>query len=107
MKCKKTRTIFELFAFYDCSDCITEDEFFLIGNRVIGIYYIEPNCDYLKMDREISFAFSLKLKRLLYEAIINKDKIVLLLLDNKRIEGIIPILDSFLEWDLDIQIIIY
>lgn len=108
MKCKRQRTIFDFFSFWDCSKCkeIQEDVVIPIGKRVIGIYYLQEGCSYIKTNQEEVFAFSKKLKQLLQEAMIVQEEIVLLLMEDFTLEEMDDVLDAFLNIGLDIQIII-
>jgi len=108
MKCKKQRTILDLFSFWSCANCreIKEDEIIIIGKRIIGIYYLRESCRYLTTNDEIFFAFSSKLGQLLQEAMLVHRKIVLLIMEDFILEEMGSIFEAFLEIGLDIQIII-
>lgn len=108
MKCKRQRTVFDLFAFWNCNHCqeIRQDEVIGIGRHVIGIYYLQESCPYIEVNHEELFAFSKKLKQLLQEAMVVQESIVLFLLDSFSLDQMEDILEAFLDLDLDIQIII-
>lgn len=108
VKCKRQRTILDLFAFWSCDNCkeIRQDEVIAIGQQIIGIYYLHESCYYVEVSHEELFAFSKKLKQLLEEAMVVQDDIVLFILDNFSLEQMEDILEAFLDINLDIQIII-
>ncbi|HKM29951.1 MAG TPA: hypothetical protein VJZ51_04280 [Bacilli bacterium] len=108
MKCKKQRSIFDLFYFWSCKDCpdLKRDEIINIGRRVVGIYHLTETCRYIIVDDIELFAFSPKLKQLLLEAEAFQEQIVLLILDDLNFEKIDNILEAFLDLNLDVQIII-
>ncbi len=108
MKCEKQRTILDLFSFWSCTNCreIKEDEMITIGNRIIGIYYLQEQCRYIKISGGELFAFSLKLKQLLQEAMLVQKEIVLLIMEDFVLEKMEVIFEAFLDIGLDIQIII-
>lgn len=107
MKCMKKRTIFNLFDVLTCSNCINkkEDEFIMLGDNVIAIYYLFDNCSSLDVDKELLTFDLKKLKLLLKDAIFNQDKIFLLFLEDFKLENFYDVFDKIIDEKLDIQVI--
>ncbi|HHX79470.1 MAG TPA: hypothetical protein GX692_00170 [Acholeplasmataceae bacterium] len=107
MNCKQKRTFFNLFQIYDCKTCPYQktDEFFLIGNTNISIYYLFGDCPNVEIDKEFLYFTSKKLKWLLLDAIIYQQEILVIFIEEFRLEKYYFILDCLLNFGLSIQII--
>ena len=107
MNCKQRRTFFNLFQIYDCKNCPYQktDEFFLIGNTNISIYYLLRDCPQVEIDKEYLYFTSEKLKRILLDAIIYQEEILLIFLEDFILERSYFLLDFLLNFGLSIQII--
>ncbi|MGI6710679.1 MAG: hypothetical protein ACOX4W_04460 [Bacilli bacterium] len=104
MKCEKNinRDIFNLFKVYECGECqnFYQDEFILIGYRLIGIYKFKK-CFYEDRFLEVKFL------KFLLEAIKNSEKIILLWGEEHFTPRNYEALSKFLDDGYDIQIINY
>ena len=109
MKCKKIRTLFNLFEVFDCKNCRhnLEDEHFLIGHYYVSIYHLFNQCEVLGINYDDLIYNSKKLKFLLKDAISYNDKIFLIFIENFQIETYFEIFERILDNDLNIQIITY
>jgi hypothetical protein len=109
MNCIKKRTVFDLFEVYKCDKCNyhKKDEFIYIGNNIVGIYHLFNNCKYLILDVDYLIFDSKKLKILLKDAILNYENILLIFVEEFRIEPFYDIFSKILDSGLSIQIITF
>ncbi|HEY8395157.1 MAG TPA: hypothetical protein VIK96_00090 [Bacilli bacterium] len=107
MNCKKKRTFFNLFQIYDCGNCFyqKEDEFFFIGNTNISIYYLFQDCPHLEIDKEYLYFFSKKLKRILLDAVIHQEEILLVFIEDFELSRYYHLIEQLLDFGLSLQII--
>lgn len=98
MKCKRKRTIFDLFEIYTCDKCINfcEDEYLQIANTSINIYYLATRCLITDYD-DLFIAFNKKMRKFVKEAVYTDSLIIWLsrkermLLDNEYLYNIIEL----------------
>lgn len=107
MDCRNKRTFFNLFKIHDCGKCShwKEDEFFFIGNTNISIYYLFRDCPQIEIEKGNLYYFSEKLKRLLLEAALHQEEIILVFLEDFELEKSYELLGILLEFGLSVQII--
>lgn len=106
MKCKRKRTILDLFEIYTCDNCpnYCADEYLQIANTRINIYYLATRC--LDIDYDDNFiAFNKKTKKFLIEALYTKSFIIWLTREERIYINNEP-LYNIIELSNDIHIIV-
>lgn len=110
MKCKKKRTIFDLFEIYKCENCeaFKNDEEFYLGRIKITIIYAENYCYYNKngiIEKDELIEQSQKVRLFLKDAIISQvlnKEVLLLWIEEFSLEKYDEIIDALTGFELDI-----
>lgn len=107
MQCESKRTIFDLFIFYDCKNCIYRkyDEHFNYINSFFHVYYLFSTCPISKNSEELFF-YDKDVKRFFYDAIFFEKEIIFIILEEKELVDVFNYLDIIDNFKKDIQIII-
>jgi pyoverdine/dityrosine biosynthesis protein Dit1 len=84
---------------------LEEDEFIIIGNNNVSIYHLFEDCPHLEIDKDYLYFYSQKLKRLMLDAIIYQEEILLIFIEEFFLEKHFDIIEKLLEVGLSIQII--
>ena len=103
MKCKRKRSINDLFEVYDCNLCKynKKDEQFLIGSNYINIYYSNRDC---LLFSEFEKLNNIKEKLFLKDCIINEN-IIFLWINDFKISMNYEIIEYLLLFNLDVHIL--
>ncbi len=107
MQCKIKRTIFDLFTYYDCNECIYKkaNEHFNYIESSFHIYYLFSSCEVSRDSEELIFN-DITIKKFIYDAIYYGQKIIFILIEDKEINDVFNYLDLLDNFNSDIQIII-
>ncbi len=103
--CKKKRTLYNLFDVFSCENCpvLIKDEEYVISENKIYIYHLYDGCILNELNED-ELVNSKKMKLFLKDAIINKDKIIILWLDSFDVEKREIDLMNLASFDMDIHI---
>ena len=87
MICKDRKNIFNYFEVSKCDRCdyYLEDYSILVGSNYIYVYYINK-CVLNEYDSELLFGFDKKVRLFIKDAIINQDKINVLIIEGNLID---------------------
>jgi len=109
MKCKKKRTVFELFEIFTCENCQfkKEDKQIIIGNNLISIYHLFNNCEAIEIDVDYLIFDCIKLKILLKDAIIYDSEIMFIFIEDFNLEQYYDVFSGILDNELSIQIVTF
>lgn len=101
-QCKQIRTLFNLFEIFSCDKCkfLRRDEYYVIGELNLNIYYTNDLCILNKSDETI------KLKILLKDAIFCNNDNLIVWLDEFDFDKDENLVYDLLSFDLNVQIIV-
>ncbi|MFA6375082.1 MAG: hypothetical protein WCY04_02520 [Bacilli bacterium] len=107
MQCKIKRTIFDLFTYYDCNDCIyrKQDQHFNYEDSFFHIYYLYSTC-FISEESKSLFFFDSKVKRFLYDAIYFQKEILFILVEASEEDTIYNYINIISCFSKNIQILI-
>lgn len=107
MQCKNKRTIFNLFTYYNCNDCVYRniDDHFNYSNSCFHIYFLFSECPVSEKCEELFFKDS-KIKRFLYDAIFYEKENIFILIEKKDLNDVFNYLEIIDNFNKNIQIVI-
>ncbi len=109
MNCKEKRSIFNLFKVHNCNSCdyLRKDEEYYIGNTRVNIYYSNNGCKEINIiNNEDLTYYNPKISLFLKDAIVNRNDIIFLWIDDIKEEEKMDLIEHLLGFDLDIHIMI-
>lgn len=107
MQCKIRRSIFDLFTYYDCNDCIyrKSDEHFNYEQSFFHVYYLYSTC-FVSKDSSSLFFFDSKIKRFLYDVICFQKEILFILIEESEVNDVYNYLSVISGFSKNVQVLI-